>query len=71
MVSSFSQRLRHGLLALPLTFAGLPIYIHAPDYYAVELGIPLATIGFLLLVLRIIDAVQDPLIGALSDRFYP
>ncbi|HMW49375.1 MAG TPA: MFS transporter [Cellvibrionaceae bacterium] len=70
-MSSFSQRLRHGLLALPLTFAGLPIYIHAPDYYAVELGIPLATIGFLLLVLRIIDAVQDPLIGALSDRFYP
>lgn len=71
MASTFLQRLRHGLVALPLTFAGLPIYIHAPDFYAVELGIPLATIGFLLLLLRIVDAVQDPLIGALSDRYYP
>lgn len=70
MASRFVPRLRHAVLALPLTFAGLPIYIHAPDFYAVELGIPLATIGFLLLFLRIVDAVQDPLIGALSDRFY-
>ena len=62
--------LRYGLLALPIAFAGLPIYIHAPDFYATELGIPLASIGIVLLLLRIIDAVQDPLIGSLSDRFH-
>ena len=65
MSSTFSQRLSHGLLALPLTFAGLPIYLHAPDFYAADLGIPLSTIGLVLLALRMVDAVQDPLIGAL------
>lgn len=61
---------RYGVLALPLAFAGLPIYLHAPDFYAAGLGVPLAAIGFALLALRIIDAVQDPLIGSLSDRFH-
>jgi Na+/melibiose symporter-like transporter len=62
--------LQYGLLAFPIAFAGLPIYIHAPDFYATELQIPLASIGIVLLLLRVIDAVQDPLIGTLSDRFY-
>lgn len=70
MSSTLSQRLSHGLLALPLTFAGLPIYLHAPDFYAADLGIPLSTIGLVLLALRMVDAVQDPLIGALSDRYF-
>ncbi|MCE2926028.1 MAG: MFS transporter [Rickettsiales bacterium] len=62
--------LNYGLLAFPIAFAGLPIYIHAPDFYATELGIPLASIGFVLLLLRVIDAIQDPIIGTLSDRFH-
>jgi GPH family glycoside/pentoside/hexuronide:cation symporter len=62
--------LRYGLLALPLAFSGLPIYIHAPDFYATQLAVPLAAIGLVLLALRIIDAVQDPLIGSISDRFH-
>ena len=62
--------LQHGLLAFPIAFAGLPLYVHAPDFYATELGVPLASIGIVLLLLRIIDAVQDPLIGIISDRFH-
>ncbi|MBN8544276.1 MAG: MFS transporter [Alphaproteobacteria bacterium] len=61
--------LRYGLLALPLAFAGLPLYLHAPDFYVTKHGLSLATVGAALLGLRIIDAIQDPLIGALSDRF--
>jgi Na+/melibiose symporter-like transporter len=61
---------QYALLALPIAFAGLPIYIHAPDFYATEFGIPLASIGIVLLLLRIIDAVQDPLIGSVSDKFH-
>ncbi|MCV0426731.1 MAG: MFS transporter [Roseibium sp.] len=57
-------------MAFPLAFAGLPIYLHAPDFYAVTLEIPLATLGTALLALRLIDAVQDPFIGSLSDRFH-
>ncbi|MEY4588561.1 MAG: hypothetical protein RL497_637 [Pseudomonadota bacterium] len=68
--AALGLRLRHGFLAIPLTFAGLPIYMHAPDFYALEFNISLAVIGFVLLALRIFDAVQDPLIGVLSDRYF-
>lgn len=59
----------YGGLALPLAFAGLPVYLHAPDFYATSFGLPLAALGGVLLALRAVDAVQDPLIGVLSDRF--
>lgn len=48
--------------------AALPIYVHVPKFYADALGMPIALIGFILLVVRIVDAVQDPLLGYWSDR---
>jgi Na+/melibiose symporter-like transporter len=59
----------YGCLAMPLAFASVPIYINAPDFYATKYGISLTTLGFLLLALRFIDAVQDPLIGYFSDKY--
>lgn len=59
----------YGGLALPVAFAGLPLYIHAPDYFTTEFGVSLSAIGVVLLALRLFDAVQDPLIGTLSDKF--
>ena len=54
-------------LALPLSFVGIPIYLNVSDFYARKFEINLATIGILLIFIRIIDVVQDPLIGYLSD----
>lgn len=48
--------------------AALPIYVHVPKFYADTLGLSLASIGLLLLLARIFDAVQDPLLGYWSDR---
>jgi GPH family glycoside/pentoside/hexuronide:cation symporter len=59
----------YGILTLPLAFAGLPIYLHAPDFYATSRGMATAQLGLILMALRVIDALQDPLIGILSDRF--
>lgn len=59
----------YSMLALPLAFAGIPLYIHAPDFYATQAGLSLATIGAVLLIIRLFDAVQDPLIGYLSNKF--
>jgi len=59
----------YGILALPLAFAGLPVYLHAPDFYATSYGLSLAALGSVLLGLRVVDAVQDPLIGTFSDAF--
>src|SRR5512145_2315222 len=41
--------LAYGVLGLPLAFAALPIYVHAPKLYADGLGLPLAAIGAALL----------------------
>ncbi|MFO1206119.1 MAG: MFS transporter [Burkholderiales bacterium] len=58
----------YGSLGLPLAMAALPIYVHVPKFYAEALGMPIAVIGFILLAVRILDAVQDPLLGYWSDR---
>lgn len=59
----------YGLLALPVAFAGMPLYVLAPDFYATQFGMSLTSLGVILLFLRMFDAVQDPFIGVLSDRF--
>jgi glycoside/pentoside/hexuronide:cation symporter, GPH family len=60
--------LRYGILAVPLAFAGLPIYLHIPHLYATLYSVPLATLGLVLMLVRLMDAFVDPLIGLLSDR---
>lgn len=61
---------RYGLLGLPLAFVALPLYVVLPNYYAREFGVPLATLGWLLLGARLFDAVTDPLLGRWSDRLF-
>jgi glycoside/pentoside/hexuronide:cation symporter, GPH family len=70
-VNSLSQKelCRYSALALPTAFAGYPIYVLAPDYYATNYGVSLASLGLLLLGLRLFDSVQDPIIGLISDRY--
>ncbi len=60
---------RVSLYALMLAAAGIPLYIHLPRFAAVNLGIGLGVIGTVLLVIRIVDLVQDPLIGWAIDRW--
>lgn len=59
---------RYGLLGLPLAFVALPLYVHLPHVYASRYGMPLATLGAVLLLARLFDAVSDPLLGHWSDR---
>ena len=60
---------RVSLYALMLAAAGIPLYIHLPQFAAINLGIGLATIGVILLAIRLIDMVQDPFIGWAIDRW--
>ncbi len=66
----WSQGLRYGLMALPLAFVALPLYVFLPNYYARSFGLPLASLGVLLLVARVADAVIDPLLGRWVDRLF-
>ncbi|NVO56073.1 MFS transporter [Rhodobacteraceae bacterium B1Z28] len=60
---------RVSLYALMLAAAGIPLYIHLPRFAAVNLGISLGVIGTVLLLIRLVDLVQDPLIGWAIDRW--
>jgi GPH family glycoside/pentoside/hexuronide:cation symporter len=62
--------LRYGVLGLPLAFAGLPVYVHVPKFYAENMQVNLAALGSVLLIIRLFDAVLDPIIGVMSDRFH-
>lgn len=55
--------------AMALAAAGLPLYIHLPRYAEVNLGLSLATVGAILLGIRVLDFVQDPLLGWMVDRY--
>ena len=61
---------RYGLLGLPLAFAALPLYVVMPNHYARAFGVPLATLGVVLLATRVLDAVLDPWIGRWCDRLF-
>ncbi len=60
--------LSYGAPALPLAVLTLPVYIFLPAFYTQEIGIPIATVGTVLLLTRAFDAVSDPLVGYASDR---
>ncbi len=62
------QLLAFSSVAVPLAGAGTPLAVFVPSFYASEFGMSLASLGLVLLLGRLWDAFNDPLIGALSDR---
>ena len=48
--------------------AGLPLYIHAPKYFVDTYDVSLTALGAVLFGLRLLDVVQDPLLGRLVSR---
>ncbi|MEN0001708.1 MAG: MFS transporter [Pseudomonadota bacterium] len=61
----------YALPAIPLAALTLPLYILVPTFYTETLGLPLAAVGAALLAVRIFDAVNDPLIGFVADKWRP
>ncbi len=61
----------YGGLQFPLSTIGLPLSIYLAPFYAGELGIPLALLGFAMLLARVSDIITDPFIGLLTDRWRP
>ncbi|MEM7319099.1 MAG: MFS transporter [Pseudomonadota bacterium] len=58
----------YAVFAAMLAAAGLPLYIHAPKFYVDTYGVSLAALGAVLFGLRMLDVVQDPLLGRLAER---
>ncbi len=58
----------YGLPGFVLAFAALPLYLLTPSLYSNDFGLPLATVGFVLMACRLTDAITDPLVGRLLDQ---
>ena len=65
---SRADKLTYALPALPLAVIGIPVYVFLPKFYTDTMGLDISIIGFLLMAVRVFDAVTDPLIGYLSDN---
>lgn len=66
-VPGTASLIAYSALALALAMAMLPIYMIAPKFYGDTLGVSLGLLGVALFAVRLVDTVQDPLIGRLVD----
>jgi glycoside/pentoside/hexuronide:cation symporter, GPH family len=64
----FARLSAYAALQLPLSMAALPVVLNVAHYYGEVLKLSLALIGPILIISRIIDAIQDPVLGFISDR---
>ncbi|MDP2699461.1 MFS transporter [Thalassospira sp.] len=58
----------YALPAVAAAIPTIPAYVLLPGFYGDTLGVGLAVTGAVLLAVRLIDVVTDPLIGWISDR---
>jgi glycoside/pentoside/hexuronide:cation symporter, GPH family len=65
-----SGGVRFGALGFALAFLALPLYVVLPPYYAENYGMPLLTLGWVLLLTRAADALLDPFIGRALDAVF-
>jgi len=63
-----SKKIAYAAPAFALAIVGIPVYVYLPKFYTDVVGVHIAILGYLLLGVRIFDAVTDPAIGYLSDK---
>ncbi|SDO88209.1 Na+/melibiose symporter [Phyllobacterium sp. YR620] len=68
---ALGRYIAYALPAIPIAALTLPLYIIVPTFYSEVTGISLATLGSVLLLIRLFDAASDPVIGWFSDRYTP
>jgi glycoside/pentoside/hexuronide:cation symporter, GPH family len=52
-----------------LNMAALPVVLNVSHFYGEVLKVPLGIMGLIFIAARVIDAIQDPVIGLISDKF--
>ena len=65
----FDRLIAYSTLQLPLAMAALPVVLNVSHFYGEVLKLSLQVMGPIFIFARIVDAIQDPVIGLISDRF--
>lgn len=73
MTNSILDKTKNNLLSFSvfgavLASAGLPIYMFGPIFFAETYGVSLTSLGAALFALRLVDSIQDPILGYISAR---
>lgn len=68
MSLSRRQKLSYSSVAFALVGVDLAVNVSLPEFYADVIGVDMNAIAVGLLIARLFDAINDPLIGFLSDR---
>lgn len=66
---SFDRLVAYSTNQLPLNMAALPVVLNVSHFYGEVLKVPLGIMGLIFITTRVIDAIQDPVIGLISDKF--
>jgi len=61
-------KIAYSLPAFSLAVVGIPVYVYIPKFYTDVVGVNIAALGYILMSVRIFDAVTDPAFGYMSDR---
>jgi GPH family glycoside/pentoside/hexuronide:cation symporter len=59
----------YSTLQLPLAMTALPVVLNVSKFYGETVQLSLYFMGLIFIFARVVDAVQDPLIGMISDHF--
>ena len=65
----FDRLIAYSTLQLPLAMAALPVVLNVSHFYGEVLKLSLQIMGPIFIFARVVDAIQDPVIGLVSDRF--
>jgi Na+/melibiose symporter-like transporter len=65
----FDRLVAYSTNQLPLNMAALPVVLNVSHFYGEVLKVPLGIMGLIFITTRVIDAIQDPVIGLISDKF--
>ncbi len=65
---SLHKKVAYAAPAFALAVVGIPVYVYIPKFYTDVVGIDIAMLGYIMLSVRMFDAVTDPIIGYVSDR---
>src|SRR5471032_1663915 len=65
----FDRLVAYSTLQLPLAMAALPVVLNVSHFYGEVIRLSFGIMGAIFIFARIVDAIQDPVIGLISDRF--
>lgn len=61
--------LLYSLMVIPVSGAGMPVFVYILPYYANELALGLTAVGVIFFCGRFLDIFTDPLMGFFVDRY--